>query len=333
MDTNENKTTTPDVDALPPKITKADLESFATSKKGKILLIIKSIVYNFISAILVAFSSYSLITPNNFTIGGAAGLAILINVATNGLIPQSIASLALNLPLIILSFFFVKRKFAVMTTANIIMQSICLSIFENLIPNFKIQFTGGESEKIFAALAAGICIGFAIALAFKVGGSTGGADIVAVMIQKKITATSISFMLFALNFIIIAASLFVFYDSSLMLAYNLLPIMLAAFEAYIESRTNEAITNGFQAAIEFRIITDKPEEMAHVLMRELSRGVTSLPATGMYTNETHTMLVCIVSRRQAATVRRISKTVDPDSFAVMSKVSQVLGLGFYSDET
>ncbi len=332
MNEIENSTQT-SPQQLPPKITKADLESVAMTKKAKILLIIKAIIFNFISAFLVAFSAYSLITPNNFTIGGVAGLAILLNVATDGAIPQSIASLALNLPLIILSFFLVKKKFAILTSMNIVMQSICLSTFENFLPNFTIEFTGGESEKIFAALAAGICIGISIALAFKTGGSTGGADILAVMIQKKITATSISWMLFVINVVIIASSLFVFYNAGQPLAYNLLPIMLSAFEAYIESKTNESIANGFQAAIEFRIITSKPKEIAGALMHELSRGVTSLPATGMYTNEQYSMLICVVSRRQAAAVRRISKTIDPDSFAVMSKVSQVLGLGFYSDQT
>ena len=92
------------------------------------------------------------------------------------------------------------------------------------------------------------------------------------------------------------------------------------------------MTNGFQSAIEFRIITDKPEEMANAVMKELSRGVTSLPAKGMYTKIEHSMLVCVVSRRQTATLKRVMHSVDPDAFAVMSNVSQVLGLGFYTSE-
>lgn len=332
MNEQENKTDASTPANRPPKITKHDIEHSSTTTKGRALLIIKSIIYTVISSLLIAVAAYSLITPNNFTIGGVSGIAILLEIITHGKMPQSIGVLALNLPLIVLAVFFVKKKFAILSTANILLQSLWLFILENLLPNLKIQFTGGESEKIFAALAAGVCIGAAIALAFKVGGSTGGTDILAVLIQKKITATSISSMIFMINCVIIGASLFVFYDSEKMLAYNLLPIMLATFESYIESKTNESVTYGFQSAIEFRIITDKPEEMSNILMRELSRGVTSLPATGMYTNETHSMLLCVVSRRQAATVRRIMKTVDPDSFAVMSNVSQVLGLGFYREE-
>ena len=147
-------------------------------------------------------------------------------------------------------------------------------------------------------------------------------------------------MLFIINVIIIAASIFVIKPDKTLIEEGeatyigllLMPIALAAFEAFIESRTNEAILNGFQSAIEFRIITDKPDEMSNAIMKELSRGVTALPATGMYTKIAHTMLVCVVSRRQVGTLQRIMNTVDPDSFAVTSKATQVLGLGFFNSE-
>jgi uncharacterized membrane-anchored protein YitT (DUF2179 family) len=108
--------------------------------------------------------------------------------------------------------------------------------------------------------------------------------------------------------------------------------MEAVLETYIESKTNESMTNGFQSAIEFRIITDKAEEMATALMTELSRGTTCIPAKGMYTKVEHSMLVCVVSRRQVPILKRVMHEIDPDAFAVMSNVSQVLGLGFYSSD-
>ena len=314
---------------LPPKITKADIHAANASKQGKIMFWIKATLYTMLSALLIAFAAHCLITPNDFTIGGASGLAILINVASKGKIPQSLLLFAINLPLIILAFFFVKKRFAILSAMNIGMQSLWLLLMEQLMNNFVIKFEY-NGEKIFAALGAGLCIGAAIALAFKIGGSTGGADILAVLIQRKVGANSIAWMLFIINVSVIGMSLFVFQGETL--ALTLLPIMMSAFESYIESRTNESITNGFQSAREFRIITDKPEEMATALMKELSRGVTAIPATGMYTRITHTMLLCVVNRRQVVTLKRIMKQVDPDSFAVMSNVSQVRGLGFYIEE-
>lgn len=333
---------------LPPKITKENIDPLAGTKKSVALYWVKAVVFTLLSSLLVAIAAYSLIAPNNFTIGGISGVAILINVASNDKIPQSLLVIALNSPLILLSFFFVKRRFAVLTTLNTAMQSVWLLILEKIIPDFKIIFpggympdgvtlVGGEASKLFAAVAAGICIGSAIVLAFKVGGSTGGADILAVMIQKKIAAGSIAWILFAINCFVIGVSVFILpcnAEKSDPLYYGALfmPVVLSALESYIESKTNESMTNGFTSAVEFRIITEKPDEMAAALMKELSRGVTSVPAKGMYTKEERSMLVCVVSKRQIATVRRITKEIDPDSFAVMSKVSQVLGLGFYTQE-
>lgn len=320
---------------LPPKITKENIDPLAGSTKGKIIMWVKALFYTLISSLLIAFAAHSLIAPNNFTIGGASGIAILVNVASNGKVPQSAMLLGLNLPLVILSFFFVKKRFAILSSANIGLQSLWLLIFEQAFGDFRIEFgTGGE--KNFAAIAAGLCIGVAIALAFKVGGSTGGADIAAVMIQKKVNASSIAWVLFMINCTIIASSVFVFYEryenGKINYGATLLPIMMSAFEAYIESKANETVTHGYHSAVEFRIITDKPELISRILMRELSRGVTALPAKGMYTQDEKTMLVIIVSRRQVATVRRIIKQIDPDSFAVTSKASQVLGLGFYAND-
>lgn len=314
--------------SLPPKITK---ENFNERRTGKSFPWLKTVVYLLVSSFLISFAAKTLSTPNGFTIGGVSGISILLNVATNGLIPQSWVVFALNLPLVVLAFFFVKKKFAVLTAIHIALQTLWLLVLETLFPEFTIEFAS-NGEKIFAALAAGICIGTAIALAFKIGGSTGGADVVAVVIQRKLAASSIAWMIFAVNFVVVSSSLFVFYDPAQPIAYNLLPIMMSAFELYVESKINESITNGFQSAIEFRIITNKPEEMAQALLHELSRGVTMLPATGMYTKEEHPMLLCVISRRQVATLRKVITTVDPDSFAVMTGVSQVLGLGFYTSE-
>ena len=133
MNQHEQNQNTSEPKSLPPKITKQDLESVTTTKKGKALLYAKVIIYIALSSLLIAISAYSLITPNNFTIGGAAGLAILVNVASQGRIPQSIATIAFNLPLIILSFFYVKKKFAILSTANILIQSFWFSLLETFL--------------------------------------------------------------------------------------------------------------------------------------------------------------------------------------------------------
>ncbi len=323
---NENKERSA---ALPKKITGEDLAP-QRDKKSIFLYVLRTVLGLILSSGLLAFAAYCLIAPNHFTIGGITGISIMISYASGGKIPQSILLFSINFPLLVLAFFFVKKKFAILSVANIILQSIWLAIFENCgMPTIVFPDSG---TRIFAAIAAGVCIGASIAIAFKLGGSTGGVDVLAVMIQKKFPAPSIAWMIFMVSATVILSSFFVFYDRQQDLALNLLPIMLSLFEIYVESKTNDAMTNGFQSAIEFRIVTDKPEEISLAVMHELSRGVTELPATGMYTHQQKSMLVCVVSRRQVAALRRIMKQHDPNAFAVMSGVSQVLGLGFFHSE-
>ena len=297
------------------------------TKREKIIEALRTAVLLLVSTALFAFAAYCLIEPNEFTIGGVAGIAIMLSHVTNGAIKQSVIVFAVNLPLVVLAFFFVKKKFAVLTCAHTALQSFWLFLLETLNAP-EIVFEDGM--KIFAAVAAALCLGAALAIVFKLGGSSGGGDIIAVIIQKKFPAPSIAWMLFIVNAVIIGSSFFVFYDAQQSLALNLLPIMMSLFELYIESKTNDTITNGFQSAIEFRIITDNPEEMAEALMQELDRGATAIPAKGMYTGKEHTMVVCVIGRKQVTALRKIMRRVDPTAFAVMSSVSQVVGLGFYS---
>ena len=169
---------------LPPKKTRAKEGILpAGSPRVKVFYFIKTFLFLAASSFLVAFSSYCLIAPNNFATGGVTGIAIIVEKATHGKVPQSVSIFCINAPLLILSFFCVKKKFAILSMLNVVMQTVWLTVMEHLnMPQLIFE------EKIFAALAGGIGIGAAIAFAFKLGGSTGGMDIVAVMVQKKFPA-------------------------------------------------------------------------------------------------------------------------------------------------
>lgn len=126
-------------------------------------------------------------------------------------------------------------------------------------------------------------MGTGIFLALKTGGSSGGMDIVAVIVQKKISANSIAWVLFVLNCVVIASSYFVYKDLADTAGGKILPLVMAVCEQYVESKVYDTIVNGMQSAIEFRVVTDKPEEVAALLFSRLERGVTSITVKGMYT--------------------------------------------------
>lgn len=313
------------IDVLPPKKTKESYQKKTKKKTVKHVLTDSFIII--VSSFLISFSSHTIIAPNHFVSGGVTGIAIILEHILN--IPQSASMFVFNIPLVVISFFFVKKKFAVLSGINILMQSGWLLLLEQTnIPLFVLD----EGEQIYAVIAGGIGIGIAVALAFKIGGSTGGTDIVAVLLQKRIQGSSIAWIIFFINTAIISSSYFVYQSNYANAVLAFLPVIKATCEQYIESKMNDTITNGIYSAIEFRVITDKPEELSLALISRLGRGVTAIPTTGMYTKEPHSMLLCVINRRQVASFKRILTKVDPDSFAVMSGVSQVLGLGFFSGE-
>ena len=306
-----------------------DVEQVTKEKKTKTVEFLQSLALILASSLLIAVAVHCFINPNGFTIGGIAGLSVTLSFITKGALKPSVIVFCLNVPLLVVSYFFVKKKFALLSLINSLLQSLWLAIFEiTLFPVVQFQDVG---LKIFAALATGVCLGAAVALALKAGGSTGGLDVLAVMIQKKTSFTSIAQLIAILSSSVILLDFFVRLQPDQDLSISLLPILLALAEIYFERKTNDTIMNGYRSAIEFRIITDKPDELASALMTELSRGVTALPAKGMYLQKEHTMLVCVVSRNQINAFKRIIKRVDPDSFAVLSNVSQVVGVGFYQE--
>ena len=301
------------------------------SKRYKTFEWIHSILLIVASSLLIALSVPCLINPNGFTIGGIAGLSVTVSHITNGTIKPSLIVFCLNVPMLVVSYFFVKKKFAILSIANSLLQSFWLAIFENSkIPVIQFQDSG---LRIFSAVATGVCLGVAVAFALKAGGSTGGLDVLAVMIQKKTSLSSITQVIAILSSSVIVFDFFVRLDPAQDLSISILPILLSLVEVYFERKTNDSVTNGYRSAIEFRVVTDKPQEIATALMTELSRGVTAVPATGMFMQEERTLLICVVSRNQINAFKRIIKRIDPDSFAVLSNVSQVFGLGFYQENS
>ena len=113
---------------LPPKITKENFEQGRGSIKSFPWL--KTIIYLLVSSFLISFGAKTLITPNNFTVGGVIGIGVLLNVATNGFIQQSWVVFGLNFPLVVLGFFFIKKKFALLTAIHIGLQTVWLLILE-----------------------------------------------------------------------------------------------------------------------------------------------------------------------------------------------------------
>lgn len=271
-----------------------------------------------LAGVVRAIGVYSFVVPNHFAPGGVTGVGSILEykfpVITAG---YTIA--AINVPLIIIAFIFIGKRFAIISGIAILLSSGLMVLFPYI--NFPIFDAG--NDRILAAIAGGLICGVGIAIMLKLGGSNGGTDIIAALIQKKVSAnTNIAWYIFCVDSTVVIASIFVYDDS-------LVPALLSFVEMFASSKVAEIILQGFKSALKVEIITNHSAEIAQDIFEAMHRGVTKITTTGMYTGEEHAMLVCILRKRQLAQLRAILKKY-PDTFAYISETSEVVGRGFAS---
>lgn len=261
------------------------------------------------------------IIPNNFASGGATGIGNMIEFATG--FSSGWTILLVNVPLLILSFIFLNKSFAVKSAIAIAVSSAAMALLRD--PMKKFAYTGNP---MLAALAAGVLGGVALAIMFKIGGSSGGSDIGAMFIQKKFAATNVSWFIYAIDAVVVLVSMFVYkdtYGTEGMALFT--PVLLSLLQMFCSSMVCDVISTGFKSAIKFEIVTRDPEGLSRDIIERLGRGVTCVPVKGMYSHDDKFMLVCIIRKSQLADFNRILSHY-PDTFAYITNTSEVMGNGF-----
>ena len=162
----------------------------------------------------------------------------------------------------------------------------------------------------------------------RIGGSTGGSDIIAMLIHKKYQATNISWYVYGVDALIIFASVFVFNrNGNATVASVMTPVLMALTEEFSHAMIGDVILTGFKTALKYEIVTDEPEEISQEIMTKLGRGVTCTDVTGMYSHNKRAMLVCVIRKRQLAEFNKILKKY-PNTFAYVINAREVIGKGF-----
>lgn len=275
------------------------------------------------SAILRALSIHIFVVPNQFAPGGVTGIATMIENFTG--LSSGIFIFAINMPLLIASFFLISKRFAIISAIGTVLQSGMLVVFDMIEDAFLANPIIYTENPALAAIAGGVLGGAGIGLMLKIGGSSGGTDIIATYIYKHFSATNISWFIFMLDSVVVVISFFIYQN-------NFTPVLLSFAEMYASAKASDLVVCGFKGAVKFEIITSSGEELSKELMARLHRGVTAIEAKGMYTGASKTMLVCLVRRSQISMFQKILAGY-PDTFAYISSATDVIGQGFKSDIT
>ncbi len=261
--------------------------------------------------------------PSKFIPGGVSGLTIIIQTLSG--FSASYSMLILNAPLIILAFIFLHKEFAIKTTLGIGMTSGFLAIFRAI----KMYEFFNPNEVWLSALAGGVIGGIGIGLLVKGGGSSGGTEVVSLLVQKKYIASSMSVIILGINvFIVTLGSILYMTVGNMGLQTGFTTIICSLIQVFLGSKCIEFVLNGLKPAVKFEIITNNGDKLKTEISNRMHRGVTIVSCEGGYTGDNRDMLICVITRTEISTFKRILKEVDKDAFVYAINTREVIGKGF-----
>ena len=273
---------------------------------------VKSHIIITVAIIISAIGWTGFLIPSNMLGGGVTGLSTIIYWVTG--LPTGISIFALNAILILIAFKSLGRRFALSTIYSVIVTSVVFYILQKYV--FLVPII--EDRFLAAVLGAGLN-GVACAFIFLEGSSTGGTDIIVMMINKYRNITLGRLTLF-INVAIISCSYFVFRDLELLI-YSYVGLMVTSY-------TMDLTMNGSKQSVQMFIFSQKPDEIADMVGNEVHRGVTMIKGTGWYTKTENNIVMVVVRKTESQRVIRIVKQLDPAAFVSVNTVMGVYGKGF-----
>lgn len=267
-----------------------------------------------IGALIMAIAINLFIVPHHLVSGGVTGLSLILQYLTG--IKAGVLILIINIPLFLIGMRKINRKFILTSLYGMLSLSIFLVLTEKYSSYVLVE------DLLASCIYGGLFSGLGAGIIFRQSASTGGTDIVAVIMKKRydISISSIGFVLNA--FIVLMGAFTVNYTIAMYTLINM----------FIFAKVFDVLLQGFDRRKMILIITDESENMAQAIMKELKRGVTYLEGEGAYTKNKKKIVYCIVSQRQMADLKRIINQIDPKAFMSIIDTSEIHGLGFKNIE-
>ncbi len=282
------------------------------------LKIVKEYIFITFGAVLMAVGVYFFKIPYGFSTGGVSGIATVLSKIIPNLSAATLI-LIMNVALLVLGFIFVNKDFGVRTVYCTLMYSALTYLFELLIPAEVVSAGNPLTDQPLLELIFAILLtSFGAAIMFNTGASSGGTDIIA-MILKKYTAINVGTALLIADAIVAFSSFFVF-DVTIGL-FSVLGLFMKAFLV-------DGIIENMNMCKYFTIITEKPDEICDFIMTTLHRGVTKQDAEGAFSHNKKKVLLTVCKRSEAHQLKLKVKEIDPTSFIMITNSSEILGRGF-----
>ena len=269
------------------------------------------------------------LTPNNIVGGGVTGISSIVQYATG--FPMGYTYFIVNVILLIVAFLILGMGSGAKTIYAIILASAGLNVLQTVIPPEIIEILAIRNGKLMCVLMGGIMAGLGIGMSMSVGGSTGGTDIIALIINKY-RNISLGKIILSLDVVIILSSLlFPSYTKAGELvdwADKITNVVYGLILVTVNSYVVDLYISGSRQSVQLFILSKHYDKIADAITYDLHRGVTVLPAKGWFTKDESHVLLVITRKTDLNLLLRYVKMMDPDAFLSVSSVSGVYGKGF-----
>lgn len=261
------------------------------------------------TALMAAGTSFFLL-PNKLSTGGFSGIATIFYYFFN--FNMGITILMLNLPLFIFACFKIGLRFLSKAILGTAMLSMFIDIFT--------QFGGVTQDRLLASIYGGIITGIGTSIVLKARASTGGSDLLAIIVKKIKPYLRTSNLIVIIDTVIVLLNVIFFGELEIAL--------YSAIAIYIMGKVMDIFLEGIYFTKMIYIISDKNEEISNKINKDIGRGTTLLYGKGMYKKEEKNVLLCVASRNETNQINYIIKKIDRNAFIIITNAREVIGKGF-----
>lgn len=290
---------------------------------GNVFTWVKDLVLITIGVAIYAFAWTGIINPANGMGGGATGFARLICELTGGIdgggIPIGVTFFVFNAVFLIICVLLLGAKFGIKTIYAIFMTSVLMTLFEGILPREGL-FPELAQDPLLSSILGGVVMGIGVASCLLMGGSTGGSDLIA-MIVTHYKNLSYSQVVVFVDIFIIGASYFVF-------GGNIMITIYGAITTAVFGYATDVVLSGNKQSLQIFVFSKDYEAISEVVSNKLERGVTLLNGMGYYSKKDVKIVMIVCRKSELGMMMRAIKSVDSNAFISVANVMGVYGEGF-----
>ncbi len=285
-------------------------------KSNKMKNLLLDLLYDIAGGLLIGLSVNFFTAPNHMAPGGVTGIATLINYVFG--IPIGTMSFIINVPLMIVAFMYLGRRFSISTLRSMTILSVCVDLVAKVME--LTNQVGYSGDPLLASLMGGVLTGTGLALVFLRGSTTGGLDIVMRLAKRKYPHMSAGHILFMADACVLLSSIIIYgnIESGL---YGMVCI-------FANSKMLDSVLYGGDKGKSIMIVSEKSAEIAKAINNDVRRGVTLLDGKGSYSDLERKVVLCAVRDNQYPAVKKLVHNIDPNAFIIVNNATEILGTGF-----